>query len=527
MFRNRIPSTYPTPNLVVRRDGNPKIRRYQFKSCISPDAAFAHHSDTSAVKRVITNFDIMALVFEHFATGTRNLVGHSTQERMELRGFMLTSKAFFHHAAKALWGAHMDTHGLRHLLNILDLCPISERVSRPNTPELAERANDAFVRGIRRHICWNHFLYYASLIKSLLLNSSTLQPGCIAVITSLIPDHSPLLCSLRQLYWEESGRGEELLFLVGGSLEVLTIGIVDPREGHMVREAFAEWVDRLCGRLVQLAPSLKLFQITGGRPFAEHESPIRYFHGLHKTPAYVYDKDGEKKKHQVQRHQWEALEEVVIHSNVGATTILAALDSIQMFVSEAFLSVELHSELAAWPYEPMQFLWLTEPLLNLSHLIYVDVTLPNYLLAFTAKDLLAITKALPAVEILHLSTDALFFYPNIPTFSTIGQCLQHCLRLAVLSFPIVCGPQSPSDRLTIPGPLRPRLSALCIGKVRLNSNLSLATAQNMMLEALLNTFPRMTPQRISLGSSGWIGDIEDDGPSSDIEDGAEDPDAPQ
>ncbi|CDO76889.1 hypothetical protein BN946_scf184903.g10 [Trametes cinnabarina] len=524
MFRNRIPSTYPIPDTVIRRDGNPKLRCYQFQSCISPDTAFAHHSDTSAVKRLLANFDIMALIFKHFTMG--ELEGHSTQERMELRGLMLTSKLFFHHAAKALWGAHMDTHGLHHLLNILDLCPISERVSRPDTPELAKRANTAFVKGIHKHICWNHFLYYASLIRSILVNAATLQPGCIAVITSLIPDNLPLLCSLRQLFWEESGHGEELLFLAGGSLEVLSIGILDPRDDYLVKKVFAEWINRLCEKLVCLAPGLKFLQIAGCRAFLQHESALHYFGRLHKTPVSMYGINNKKESYEVQGNWWAALEEVTIHSQVGSSTLACAFKSIWSFVTETLHSVKLHSELAAWPHDSTQFLWLAEPVLTIAHLVCVEISLPNYLLAFTARDLLAIAEALPAVKVLHLSTDALFALPNIPTFTTLGKCLRFCLNLSILYFPIVQGPQHSFESLAIPAPACHRLAALNIGRVRLSSTLSLNMAWNMMHKALLNTLPQLRERNIILGSLGWIGDIGDDGTSSNIADDVEDFNAP-
>ncbi|KAJ3001949.1 hypothetical protein NUW54_g6115 [Trametes sanguinea] len=142
MFRSRVLNSYPIPDWVTRRVGNPQTREYRFQSSQPLDFAFVHHTENSAVKRLLTNFDIIALVFEHFAPEYPD--GHSANERLQLRNLMLTCKAFFHHAAGALWGAHMGEHcGLQHLLSIMDLCNIGEEVFQPNTAGLVTRDNPA------------------------------------------------------------------------------------------------------------------------------------------------------------------------------------------------------------------------------------------------------------------------------------------------------------------------------------------------------------------------------------------------
>ncbi|KAJ2988722.1 hypothetical protein NUW54_g9022 [Trametes sanguinea] len=188
-------------------------------------------------KRLLTNFDIMALVFEHFAPEYPD--GHS----------------LFHHAAGALWGAHMGEHcGLQHLLSIMDLCNIGEEVFQPNAAGLVTRDNAAFARGVVWHPCWNHFMYYAGLIKSMRVNAAELQPGMIALLSSFVPDDSSILCWLRQLYWEECGHGDKLLYIAGGALQVLSIVVLDPQDDYMTERVFADWVERLCNKLVCLSP---------------------------------------------------------------------------------------------------------------------------------------------------------------------------------------------------------------------------------------------------------------------------------
>ncbi|OSD01143.1 hypothetical protein PYCCODRAFT_1426103 [Trametes coccinea BRFM310] len=391
----------------------------------------------------------------------------------------------------------------------MDLCNIGEEVFQPNAAGLVTRDNAAFARGVVRHPCWNHFMYYAGLIKSMRVNAAELQPGMIALLSSFVPDDSSILCSLRQLYWEECGHGDELLYLAGGALQVLSIVVLDPQDGYMTERVFADWVERLCNKLVCLSPELKLLEIRGSGTFRPDPSPLAYFNRLHRVPICVYGIGDNNERYTVDRGRWDTMEEVVLSSHVGSKTLVSAFNNIVPLLNETLRTVELHSEIASWPHESTRFLNLAKPVLALTGLVCVEISLPHYFLKFTAEDLVVVASALPAVEVLYISLDALFACPDIPTFATIGQCMSMCLNLSFLSIPILQGPYGILDSLHLPAPTRHGLMVLHAERVRLVSHLSLRTAQTMMEEALLSTFPRMTLENINLGTEGWIGGSDD------------------
>ncbi|KAJ2996486.1 hypothetical protein NUW54_g7234 [Trametes sanguinea] len=198
-------------------------------------------------------------------------------------------------------------------------------------------------------------------------------------------------------------------------------------------------------------------------------------------------------RYTVDRDRWDAMEEVVLSSHIGSKTLVSAFNNIVPLLNETLRTVELHSEITSWPHESTRFLNLAKPVLALTGLVCVEISLPNYFLKFTAEDLVVVASALPAVEVLYISLDALLACPDIPTFATIGQCMSMCLNLSFLSIPILQGPYGILDSLHIPPPTLPCLK----------------TAQTMMEEALLSTFPRMTLENITLGTEGWIGGSDD------------------
>ncbi|KAJ3001951.1 hypothetical protein NUW54_g6114 [Trametes sanguinea] len=345
------------------------------------------------------------------------------------------------------------------------------------------------------------------------VNAAELQPGMIALLSSFVSDDSLILCSLRQLYWEECGHGDGLLYLAGGALQVLSIIVLDPQDGYMTERVFADWVEWLCNKLVCLSPGLKLLEIRGSGTFRPDPSPLAYFNQLHRVPISVYGIGGvyiyNNERYTVDHGRWDAMEEVVLSLHVGSKTLVSAFNNIVPLLNETLRIVELHSEIASWPHESTRFLNLAKPVLALTGLVCVEISLSNYFLKFTAEDLVVVASALPAVEVLYISLDALFACPDIHTFATIRQCMSMCLNLSFLSILILQGPYGILDSLHIQAPTRHGLMVVHAERVRLVSHLSLRTAQTMMEEALLSTFPRMTLENITLGTEGWIGGSDD------------------
>ncbi|KAI0750636.1 Alpha/Beta hydrolase protein [Daedaleopsis nitida] len=62
---------------------------------------------------------------------------------------------------------------------------------------------------------WKKFLFYASLVQDLSINTTVVVPGTIEFLSSMISDDSPLLPSLRSLEWNENHpNSNDLLYII-------------------------------------------------------------------------------------------------------------------------------------------------------------------------------------------------------------------------------------------------------------------------------------------------------------------------
>ncbi|KAI0327794.1 hypothetical protein GY45DRAFT_1372846 [Cubamyces sp. BRFM 1775] len=289
---------YNIPVVLIRRNDSARHRTYRLDAPKAPNAAFANLPMGSAVERFLTTSELVGLVFEYFYPDPESKQ-HTARERGELRGFMLTTKAFFPHAAAILWASCLNTRNLYRLLTIMDITPPGGRHSHwqhswtIGGAQTVKRINDAVGKILRDDISWNHFLYYASLIQVLHLRASTFPESAIPILSQHITDKSPILPALRELYWDEEGVCDnDLLFLVGSSLRVLTIRVPDIQPGPLGEMIFSSWAERLCKRLSCLCPKLTRLSLRSQGGLARHEMVLAYFNHLHQLPVRVYESTG-------------------------------------------------------------------------------------------------------------------------------------------------------------------------------------------------------------------------------------------
>ena len=298
------------PTALVRCNDFGHVRPYMFDSPKRARSAFNNLPNTSATERFLNTDDLLRQVFEYFQPESGRSGQLSLRERAELRGFMLTTKFFFHHAAAILWGSSTTTRDLYRLLNIMDIAPLSGAAGGARAIEryppashsqyndskdltLNHRINGAVSKAMRADSSWNHFLYYGSLIRVLHLQAATFPKGVIPILTQLIADKSPILPSLSELHWDEEGVCEnDLLFLVGSNLRVLTIGVPDIQCDGLGEVIFSAWAERLCKKLSCLCPDLRTLSIHSHGGILHQETILAYFNHLHRLPVHVFDSVG-------------------------------------------------------------------------------------------------------------------------------------------------------------------------------------------------------------------------------------------
>ena len=131
------------------------------------------------------------------------------------------------------------------------------------------------------------------MIKIAGFSEEALHEGYLGMLSSFVHDKSPIFCSLRELYWDQGmSRGNDLLFLLGDVLEVLTVQVPDFRDGFMGEEVFVQWVRRLCFRIARLAPQVKYLAIKGSGDLPMGHSAMTYFYDLHTLPIRIEYRDG-------------------------------------------------------------------------------------------------------------------------------------------------------------------------------------------------------------------------------------------
>ncbi len=86
---------------------------------------------------------------------------------------------------------------------------------------------------MKKNDAWHNFLYYASKIETTGCRARNIEPNLLPFVSFVVPDHSPILCSLKELMWVEDGLlSDTLLFLIGSMLQTLRIQVRERVNGE-------------------------------------------------------------------------------------------------------------------------------------------------------------------------------------------------------------------------------------------------------------------------------------------------------
>ncbi|KAI0364597.1 hypothetical protein BV20DRAFT_1057089 [Pilatotrama ljubarskyi] len=355
---------------------------------------------------------------------------------------MLASKVFFHCAAALLWSEAPD-EGLFALVVQLDAIPVRHKIYAlmGGTPEEFERGLRMFSEAVTTHRAWNNALYYASLIKAAKLRAASFQDGILPLLSALVPDQSSILCSLRELHWDQGvSPNDDLLYLVGPNLKYLTVDVMDFRDGPLGQEAFAGWAERLARKLLLLSPSLHRLYIRAYKSFGRQHTPFIYFSTLHRLPVDVRSVSKTALRRlpvQDPSGTFTQLKQLWLNARTGASGVFEGLANVRPLLSEALRCVTVLSDSAAGRIRPT-FLVYIAPLLSMAHLNCVTIRLPGHVIAFDGDALLRLAWYWPSLECLDLDFR---HHPSspLPTLNSLLQFAQSCPSLRELSLPVMNG----------------------------------------------------------------------------------------
>ncbi len=140
---------------------------------------------------------------------------------------------------------------------------------------------------------WNNLLYYASHIRSIKISGDGHDTEVIPTLSSLIIDHSPLLPSLKHLFWDVAIQGrDDLLYFLGPNLERLVVRVCNFSGSSAGETAFLGWNERLHSKLLLLSPHLSRFTILTNGQYPQSLTPELYFRRLHRLGVGVISSCG-------------------------------------------------------------------------------------------------------------------------------------------------------------------------------------------------------------------------------------------
>ncbi|KAI9068793.1 hypothetical protein FKP32DRAFT_1671923 [Trametes sanguinea] len=502
------------PHRRVLDYSRPEDRHYQFMS--SPygvSTSLLNHEDFSATARLFGNKDVVENVIDCFAQAS-----YDRQSHQELIEVMLGTKLFFYPVTKLLWRSCSETRDLYRLLGILYHVPSGTlllrgsagREYRPEQLKFGPLPPD-FVKRVHQALPWNHFLYYASLIRTARIRSGTLSADYLATISRLIPDGLPVLCSLQKLEWEESILGgDHLLYLLAPSVTRLAISVPHVRDGSLNDESFTRWLVRFCDLLSVLMPHLKSLSIRSYGRQPPSKSATSYFDTLYTLPISVEGISAHGHRYEVEPRTRNALQEFELSSWGESLGLFTSLKTIHWFFTPSLRAIQITSNLRIPLSDAPSVLDVIAPILQLQQLRYIDILFTRQAFYFTEGEMLAIAKAFPQLEAIDLNFDAVrptrtWNEPTRTPPTIFGFCTfaALCPSLNHASLPVL---EACMSRADIPNRMEHPLSNVEFGNLRVMESVGYdgrEVAHYHVVQALLRAFPKLTANRISLGHADW------------------------
>lgn len=137
---------------------------------------------------------------------------------------------------------------------------------------------------------WKRFLFYASFVQHLHINSRCTMQNMIPFLTTLVEDGTAILPSVNDIWWDCSARAyDELLWFLGHHLRTLTINIPDYDAVEPAEKEFSEWCRRIYDKAAIMSPHLKALNLMVQEfgPLPVGMSATAYFTNLHQHQLSV------------------------------------------------------------------------------------------------------------------------------------------------------------------------------------------------------------------------------------------------
>ncbi|OSD00948.1 hypothetical protein PYCCODRAFT_1426158 [Trametes coccinea BRFM310] len=453
--------------------------------------------------RLMHNRDVIEHIISQMAQPA-----YTSLDRRQLMSIMLTNKAFFHDAATLLWSTFLGNQGLEPVLKILGevgiqsyLSGLSEGMS---DSEIASR-HAKFAEDVTTSIAWNHTLYYASLVKTAIISGVHMpQAGWLSIISSIMPDHSPLFCSLRTLYWAEGFLpSSALLYLLPTTLEILSISIAADLDDDPIKgKPFMKWLATFSEKLSLLTPNLASLSILcqGCLPDWSYQT---YFSSLHDVPIAIVGTDASIST--ASPRPIMSLQQFYLSSSHSSSAVFHVSAWLASNLAPRLSYLQIKSIMVVPKGKGEELLSLLAPILTLDRLKTLDILLNGHELNFDTNALFAIAKAFPALEAVNIHIDADWDYNSgiyPPDLEAVGRYLLLCPALKRILLPVIAGPRSPQS-LGIPRQHNRALQTVQFHKIcaPLGEHLR---AHELILAALLDAFPSSDQSGNFLQRSSWV-----------------------
>lgn len=299
---------------------------------------------------------------------------------------------------------------------------------------------------------WSNFLYYASLIKFARCHGNDIEPGLLPFLYTAIKDRSPILCSLKEMSWNEGGKpSSDLLFLVGKHLQRLYLTVPDSSNRGSTRD-YRDWLLRLTDRLGSVSPNLKILEINAFPGFPYDFECDAYFHTLHGVEVRLVHEDGGCRLSSFHSTcanggrssstvdtaaltpRFLPLAKFRANSETGGPYLRIVVEVLRSRIGGSLRAISLSSSSARWDPDEPSFLQFVRPLLNLHQVQDVWVDLTRHFLEFPDHDLIEMATAWPALRQLSLT-----FRPasrdTTLNFHIIGDLVRLCPSLKSCTLP--------------------------------------------------------------------------------------------
>ncbi|KAH9849135.1 hypothetical protein C2E23DRAFT_862174 [Lenzites betulinus] len=351
--------------------------------------------------------------------------------RAMLLNMALAGKSSFHLASAALWRS----------LNGVGLAPLMNILNGIRTEEIHWRSLTALIVTIKASREWRAFLYYASMVREINLHTTDIGMPLIPLLSSIMPDYSPLLPALRYIKWNAAAEpNDHLLYLLGPDVRRLQIVVPEFYGNSATETAFQEWTERLRARIHLLCPGIEEFGILTTPWYPLGSLLADYFDALHTIDVHMPANGG----------------------NDGA------IGDVKLHISD-----------------------FVKPLLQHARLLRrVELHLPNHAFDFNDQELLLLGQSWP--DLVELNLTFHFFEDDLPPDIRCVGVLSHlCPYLAALELPALYVDRA-ADNLAIQALRHSPLASFGVGDIICPAYVGEAE----VIQALGEAFPLLTPASI-------------------------------